>query len=67
MNQDFRDLLAEFNARDVEYIVVGANARAAHGYVRATKDLDVWVRPPPPLNAARVIALSLPSVLHFTT
>ena len=40
MNQDFRDLLAEFNAHGVEYIVVGAHALAAHGHVRATKDLD---------------------------
>jgi hypothetical protein len=45
MNQDFRDLLAEFNAHSVEYIVVGAHALAAHGHVRATKDLDVWIRP----------------------
>ena len=42
---DFRDLLAAFNARGVEFIVVGAHALAAHGLVRATKDLDVWVRP----------------------
>lgn len=55
MNQDFRDLLVEFNARGVEYIVVGAHALAAHGFVRATKDLDVWVRPIP-LNAPRVLA-----------
>jgi hypothetical protein len=45
VNSDFRDLLATFNAHDVEYIVVGAHALAAHGHVRATKDLDVWVRP----------------------
>ena len=45
MNRDFRDLLAEFNAHGVEFIVVGAHALAAHGHVRATKDLDVWVRP----------------------
>jgi len=55
MNQDFRDLLAEFNARGVEYLVVGAHALAAHGYVRATKDLDVWVRPSA-ANAVRVLA-----------
>lgn len=55
MNQDFRDLLAEFNAHGVEYIVVGAHALAAHGHVRATKDLDVWVRPDR-ANATRVIA-----------
>jgi hypothetical protein len=42
---DFRDLLSEFNDHGVEYLVVGAHALAAHGHVRATKDLDVWVRP----------------------
>ena len=34
MNRDFRDLLAEFNAQGVEYLVVGAHALAAHGHVR---------------------------------
>jgi hypothetical protein len=55
MNRDFRDLLSAFNDRGVEYLVVGAHALAAHGHVRATKDLDVLVRPDP-ANAARVLA-----------
>lgn len=55
MNPDFRDLLAAFSAHGVEYLVVGAHALAAHGHVRATKDLDVWVRPRPD-NARRVLA-----------
>ena len=55
MNPDFKDLLSEFNARGVEYLVVGAYALAAHGHVRATGDLDIWVRPAP-INAKRVIA-----------
>ena len=54
MNPDFIDLLATFNAHAVEYIFVGAHALAAHGHVRATKDLDVWVRPSSE-NAARVL------------
>ena len=54
MNRDFRDLLAEFNACGVDYLVVGAHALAAHGHVRATKDLDVWVRPEAS-NAHRVV------------
>ncbi len=54
MSPDFRDLLSAFNARSVEYLVVGAHALAAHGYVRATGDLDVWVRPEP-MNAKRVL------------
>jgi hypothetical protein len=35
MNPDFTDLPAAFNARGVEFIVVGAHALAAHGLVRA--------------------------------
>jgi hypothetical protein len=55
MNRDFRDLLAEFNVHDVEFLVVGAHALAAHGHVRATEDLDVWVRPDSE-NAKKVLA-----------
>jgi hypothetical protein len=52
-NSDFRDLFAALNAADAEYLVVGALALAAHGHIRATKDLDVWVRATP-ANAQRV-------------
>ena len=55
MSSDFRELLAEFNAHRVEFVIVGAHALAAHGLIRATKDLDVWVRPVP-ANAPRVLA-----------
>jgi hypothetical protein len=54
VNPDFRDLLAEFNAHGVDYLIVGAHALAAHGHVRATKDLDIWVRPDID-NARRVL------------
>ena len=37
--QDFSDLLSEFNAQNVEYLVVGAHALAAHGHIRATSAL----------------------------
>ena len=53
VNRDYRDLFAEFNAQKVEFLVVGAYALAVHGHVRATKDLDVWVRSTK-LNAERV-------------
>jgi hypothetical protein len=55
VNPDFRDLLSEFSAHRVEFLLVGAHALAVHGLVRATKDLDVWVRPDP-TNAERVLA-----------
>jgi len=45
VNPDFKELLLTFNAHDVEYLIVGAHALAAHGHVRATKDMDVWIRP----------------------
>jgi len=54
MNSDFKDLLFAFNDHRVEFLIVGAHALAAHGHVRATKDLDVWVRPEAS-NAASVI------------
>jgi hypothetical protein len=54
VNPDFRDLLSTFNAHGVDYLVVGAHALAAHGHVRATNDLDVWVRPSS-TNAPKVI------------
>lgn len=42
--QDFADLLACLDEADAEYMVVGGYAVMAHGHVRATQDLDVWVR-----------------------
>lgn len=55
MNRDFIELLATFNTHTVEYIIVGAHALAAHGHVRATNDLDIWVRPSDE-NAPKVLA-----------
>ena len=54
MNRDYRDLFAEFNARNVDFLIVGAFALAVHGHLRATKDLDLWVRPAPD-NAVQVL------------
>jgi hypothetical protein len=55
LNQDFLDLLEALRAARAEFLVVGAHALAAAGVVRATGDLDVWVRPSEE-NAARVVA-----------
>ncbi len=52
LTRDFTDLLNEFIAGDVEFLIVGAHAMGAHGVVRATGDLDVWSRPTPD-NARR--------------
>ena len=36
-------LLRSLNDADVRYVVIGATAFAAHGWVRATADLDLFV------------------------
>ena len=45
VQQDFRDLLALFNAHKVDYIIVGAYALAYHGAPRYTGDMDILVHP----------------------
>ena len=55
LNEDFLDLLRALVEAKVAFVIVGAHALAAHGYPRATGDLDVLVEPTPG-NAARVIA-----------
>lgn len=51
---DFRDMLACLRDAGVEFVVVGGYAVAHHGHVRATKDLDVFIRPSAE-NAARTM------------
>lgn len=55
MHPDFKDLLSEFIDQKVDFLLVGAHALAAHGHVRATKDIDLWVRSDS-ANARRVFA-----------
>ena len=68
MNSDLIALLHEFNAHNVDYLIVGAHALAAYGHVRATKDLDIWIRPEPE-NARNALAAlkSFGAPLHDLT
>jgi hypothetical protein len=50
---DFAEMLRELFEAGVDFLVVGAHARAAYGDPRATKDIDIWVRPSDE-NARRV-------------
>ena len=43
--QDFKELLALFNALHVKYIIVGGYALAFHGAPRMTGDIDIFVEP----------------------
>lgn len=54
VQQDFGDLLALFNAHDVDYMIVGAHALAYHGAPRYTGDIDILVRPDSE-NAQRIL------------
>jgi len=53
--RDFRELFASFNAKNVEYVVVGGYALAHHGAPRYTRDIDLYVRPSIE-NSERVVA-----------
>ena len=44
LNSDFREMLSCLKDEEVEFIIVGAYALAAHGFPRATGDIDIWVR-----------------------
>jgi hypothetical protein len=44
LNQDFIDILSAFSEEKVEFLVVGGYAMAFHGHVRATGDIDLWIR-----------------------
>lgn len=49
------DLIKLLNAQLAEYIIIGGQALAAHGYVRATEDIDILINPTEK-NIARVRA-----------
>lgn len=47
LNEDYRDMLQALSNEKVRFLLVGAYALAAHGYPRATMDIDIWVMPSP--------------------
>ncbi|MDD2461475.1 MAG: nucleotidyltransferase family protein [Lentisphaerae bacterium] len=52
--QDFREFLELFNAKGVEYMIVGSYALAYYGAPRYTGDIDLFVRRTE-VNAQRII------------
>lgn len=55
LNDDYRDMLQILSEEGADFIIVGAYALAAHGYPRATGDIDIWVKPDAD-NARKVYA-----------
>ena len=47
LNEDYKDMLHALSDEKVNFVLVGAYALAAHGYPRATMDIDIWVMPSP--------------------
>ena len=47
LNEDYKDMLHTLSDEKVRFLLVGAYALAAHGYPRATMDIDIWVMPSP--------------------
>src|SRR5579864_7314721 len=45
MFDDFKELLSIFNAQKVKYLIVGGYAVSYHAQPRATKDIDILVKP----------------------
>jgi predicted nucleotidyltransferase len=54
LNEDYRDMLQALHDEKAKFLLVGAYAMAAHGYPRATMDIDIWVLPAPE-NAEAVL------------
>ena len=55
MFDDFKELLSIFNAQKVKYLIVGGYAVSFHAQPRATKDIDVLIKPDAD-NAKAVLA-----------
>ena len=58
LNEDYKDMLHSLFEEKVRFLLVGAYALAAHGYPRATMDIDIWVMPSPENADAVLRALS---------
>jgi hypothetical protein len=58
MYPDFKELLFVLNEHRVKYLVVGAYAVSIHAQPRATKDMDILVRPDPENAKAVFTALA---------
>ena len=54
LNKDYRDMLQALADEKAEFLLIGAYALAAHGYPRATMDIDIWVMASPK-NAESVL------------
>lgn len=55
---DVQHLFRSLNRFGVQYLLVGGMANMVHGYIRATEDLDLWIRADDANKASLVQALA---------
>ena len=54
MEPEYLNLVRLLNEEKVEYVVLGGHAVIAHGYLRTTGDIDIFVNPTPE-NAVKIV------------
>lgn len=54
LTPDFKEFLQLLNSEKIEYLLIGGYAVWLYGYVRRTKDIDIWVAVDP-ANETRLI------------
>lgn len=45
LNEDYKEMLQLLLEEQVDFMIIGACDLWAHGYPRATGDIDIWVKP----------------------
>jgi hypothetical protein len=57
LHKDYKEMLQCLSDEGVKFLLVGAYALAAHGFPRATKDIDffVWANPENGVNVLRAL------------
>ena len=53
--EDHKRLIAELQADQIEFILIGGYAVNYHGYNRTTGDLDVWIKPDNGINKTKFL------------
>lgn len=57
LNADYRDILQNLAEEKCRFLLIGAYAMAAHGFLRGTVDMEIWVEPAPQNDEAVFRAL----------
>ncbi|MDL1960041.1 MAG: hypothetical protein LWX01_12045 [Deltaproteobacteria bacterium] len=61
LNEDYKEILQILLEENVKFIVVGAYALGAHGFPRATGDIDIWIEPTA-VNAKKIMTYGRQSI-----